>query len=166
MAVKKLSWTERLKIESLNDAGLNASQIARQLGRSHTTIIRELKRGAYKKLTSDWKEVETYSADKGQAVWEKTVKNRGTKPKAINNKAMLEYIEKLMVNEQYSPYAVAEKLKEKEKEFGMVLCESSIYNYLYKGYFPALQLADLPCKKNEESEVIGESKKGLQEVHA
>lgn len=141
-----LSWAERLKIECLHNAGFSDREIAEQLGRNRTTIWRELKRGKYKKRTSDWKEVESYSADIAQEKYEYNVSKRGTDLKIGNNHKAVKYIEDLIVEDKYSPYAAATELKKNEDKYGISLCFRTIYSYIDMGIFMGLKLSNLPIK--------------------
>lgn len=141
-----LSWAERLKIECLHEAGFSDRDIAEQLGRNRTTIWRELKRGKYKKRTSDWREVESYSADIAQEKYEYNASKRGTDLKIGNNHKAVKYIEKLIIDGKYSPYAAAIELKKNAEKYGIVLCFRTIYSYIDMGIFMKLKLSDLPTK--------------------
>lgn len=145
-----LSWSERLKIECLHTTGLSCSKIAEQLGRSRVTIWRELKRGKYKKRTSDWREVESYSANIAQDKYEYNVTKRGTDLKIGSNHKVVKCIEKLIIENKYSPYAVAMELKNNEDKYGITLCTNTIYNYIDMGIFMSLKLSDLPTKRKQK----------------
>lgn len=147
---KVLSWAERLKIEALNDAGIDYKEIARQLGRNKSTIWRELQRGKYKKLTSDYLFVDRYSADMAQAAYEYSVTARGRDLKVGNNHKAVKFIETLIKRDGYSPYAAAQRLTEKADKYGIVLCTRTIYNYIDMGIFQELKLDDLPCRKHKK----------------
>ncbi len=158
-----LSWAERLKIECLHTAGFSHSQIAEQLGRNRTTIWRELKRGIYKKRTSDWREVESYSADIAQEKYEYNVSKRGTELKIGNKHKVVKYIEDLIVKGKYSPYAAAIELKKNEEKYGITLCFRTIYSYIDMGIFMGLHLSDLPVKsepKRKKRKVQKKAAKG------
>lgn len=147
-----LSWAERLKIECLHNAGFKISDIAEELGRSRATIWRELKRGKYKKRTSDWKEIDGYSANIAQEKYEYNVTKRGTDLKIGNNHKAVEFIENLIIKDKYSPYAVAVELKKNEDKYGITLCTNTIYNYIDMGIFMNLELSNLPVKSTKKGE--------------
>lgn len=142
-----LSWAERLKIECLHTAGFSNKEIAAQLGRNRSTIYRELKRGRYNKRKSDWSEEESYSADIAQETYEYNVTKRGTDLKIGKNHKAVRYIEDLIINEKFSPYAASEELKKREKDYGIVLCFRTIYNYIDAGIFLNLKMGDLPTRR-------------------
>lgn len=145
-----LSWAERLKIECLHEAGFSIKQIAEQLGRNRTTIWREMKRGEYDKRKSDWREVQGYSADIAQSKYEYNVTKRGTDLKIGNNYDAVEYIEDLIINEKYSPYAASVELEKNKDKYGITLCFRTIYNYIDMGMFMNLELGNLPAKRKQK----------------
>ena len=63
---RHLGYADRIKIEALQKAGTCVKEIAAYIGCSVSTVYRELKRGSYKRLTSEWETVSAYSADIAQ----------------------------------------------------------------------------------------------------
>lgn len=139
---------ERMKIEALNEAGLNVQQIANQLGRHRTTIYRELKKGKTVKLNHrTWKEETIYSADLGQMKHEEAKKNCGRDIKLGNDLKFVKFVEKKIGNEHYSPEAVLYYIKENNLEFDTKVCVNTLYNYIKGGIFLHLTMVDCPNKK-------------------
>ena len=70
---KHLNEFERGQIEALTKEGLSANVIAKRLGRSCSTITREMKRGSVEQIKHPEKKVSIYYADCGQRQY---LKNR------------------------------------------------------------------------------------------
>ena len=78
-----LTYTNRIKIEKMNNEGYGIQAIADAIHVHYTTVYRELKRKGvtYQHKRSDWTYEERYSADKAQEQYElnKTAKGRPIK---------------------------------------------------------------------------------------
>ena len=134
---KQLTKADRLKIEALHNAGHKPADIATQIGVHRSTIYRELKRGAYTKRNSDWTETESYSADMADQKYRANLKEKGAGLKIGNDVAYANYIEKKIVEDDYSPAAVLGELKVtgKAAEFSVSICVTTLYSYIDKGIF-------------------------------
>ena len=144
----QLTRYERMKIEALYEAGFNGRQIAKQLGRHHTTIYRELKNGMTTKRDSKtWKDITIYSADLGQMRYEKAKKNCGRELKVGNDLKFIKFAEKKIIKEHYSPEAVLYYIKENNIQFNTEICLSTFYNYIRNGIFLNLTMVDCPNHK-------------------
>jgi IS30 family transposase len=141
---------ERMKIEALYEAGFNGRQIAQQLGRHHTTIYRELKRGKTTQRNSDWTEREIYSSDLGQSIYEENKKNCGREMKIGNDHKFVKFVEKKILKENYSPEAVLYYIKENNLVFDTDICLSTLYNYIRGGVFLNLTMVDCPNHKKKK----------------
>lgn len=147
---KQLTKADRLKIEALDRAGHKPREIAEQIGVHRSTIYRELKRGAYTHRNSDWAEEERYSADLAHDKYRANLKEKGAGLKIGNDIALANYIEKKIVEDDYSPAAVLGELKAtgKYKNFTVTICTTTLYSYIDKGIFLRLTNKDLPVKGN------------------
>lgn len=63
MAYKHLTFNDRLKIEAWQKVGVKPAVMAAELGVHLSTIYRELKRGQYEHLNSDYTTEQRYSPD-------------------------------------------------------------------------------------------------------
>lgn len=156
---KQLTKAERLKIEALNNAGHKPADIAKQIGVHRSTIYRELKRGEYTHRNSDWTEETRYSADKAHDRYRANLKEKGTGLKIGNDVAYANYIEKKIIEDDYSPAAVLGELKAtgKDKDFSVSVCVTTLYSYIDKGIFLELTNKNLPVK--------GKRKRQYKKVH-
>ena len=76
---KHLNAYERGQITALHKEGKSIRYIAKQLGRTPSTISREIKRGTVPQLRFNLSTYQAYFFEAGQAVYEKRRKNCGTK---------------------------------------------------------------------------------------
>ena len=143
---------DRLRIESWLRVGTSKIEIAEMLGKHKSSVYREIKRGQYEHRNSDWTTEMRYSANIAQQKYEAGKENRGVDMKIGNDYALADYIEKRIVEDKYSPEAVAAELNRPENQgkFKTKVCTRTIYNYIDKGVFYQLTNKDLPVKKNKE----------------
>ena len=59
---KYITETERYKIETMLQDGINPKEIAQRIGKHYTTIYREIKRGTVVLLDTNLKEYNKYCA--------------------------------------------------------------------------------------------------------
>ena len=144
---KHLNYEERIKIEALSKIGLKSEAIAKQIGCSGRTVRRELAKGRTTLLNSDLTTRIEYSADIGQQKHNYAGTAKGASIKIGNDYELVKYIEKLIIDEHMSPYAVAQKIKQ-DGHFKTDICYKTIYNYIDAGIFPNLSNKHLPVKKN------------------
>lgn len=130
---KHITWEERIKIETLVRAKKKASYIATVVGCSLSTIYREKKRGAVIHRSTDYTELGTYSADRGQGTYieNQSKKNHG------NIKAddeTLKYIAN-KIKKGKSPDVISLKMR---TEGITTLCTKTIYNLIDNGMVPGI----------------------------
>ena len=143
---KHLTWTDRLKIEKGLKEGLKPLEIAARLHVHNTTIYREIKRGTYTHLNSDLTTEERYSPEISEARYRENLAAKGGALKIGNDRELAEYIERVILDEGYSPAAVVAEIKKQGLQFKTEICEKTIYNYIDKGIFLRLTRKDLPEK--------------------
>lgn len=74
---KQLSRDKRLKLEGYLQANISKREIAKLLGVHISTIYREIKRGEYVHLNSDYTTSLKYSSDKADLQYRESLKNKG-----------------------------------------------------------------------------------------
>lgn len=115
MSYVHLTISERVKIETLADLHYSIREIAHKLGRSPSTVSRELKRcereGPYQAETAQ----ETYAAQKKRC----GAKSKGTEDTLATIQQKLD--------ETWSPEQIANRL------FEGTLCFKTIYRWIYEG---------------------------------
>lgn len=145
---KHLNYEERIKIETLLKVGTKPEEIGKILGgRSGRTIRREIKRGAVELLNSDLTTRVEYSADVAQKKHDYNGTAKGPRLKIANDYALVDFIEKEIIEEKKSPYAAAEEIKQNQSKFNITICYKTIYTYIDAGVFPNLTNKDLTVKK-------------------
>ena len=147
---RQLKWEDRIRLESLLLVESNKSKIARLMKVDRSTIYNELKRGEYVHLNSDYTEEKRYSPEIAQRKYDENLKVRGTQLKIGNDIALADYIERKIVEEQYSPDAVLGEIKNDRKKFRVMICTTTLYSYIDKGIFFRLTNKDLPVKKHKK----------------
>lgn len=146
---KHLNYEERIKIEALSKAGMKSERIAKEIGCTGRTIRRKLEKGKVELLNSDLTTRIEYSADIGQQKHDYASTNKGPMLKIGNDYELVEEIERLIIEEKMSPYAVAETVNNSGR-FKITISYKTIYNYIDEGLFPNLTNKDLPVKKSEK----------------
>ena len=128
---KHLSVYERGQIAALLKEGKSQRYIAKKLGRSPSTISREIKRGTTVQRRSDLSTYEEYFPETGQAVYEKNRMNCGTKCKLAQVEEFLKFAEDKILNEKWSPDAVVGSCKRNPKwQNNAIVCTKTLYNYI------------------------------------
>lgn len=119
MSYSHLSTFERGKLEMLHNLGWSTRSIARELGRHHSTIARELKRNRQEKV---------YSSEAAQV----TYQNRRVRSKPVGKLSpeLVQDIEEKL-NQTWSPEQIAGRMKLSSN--GQSVSFKTIYRWLYQG---------------------------------
>ncbi|MCI2057111.1 MAG: IS30 family transposase [Oscillibacter sp.] len=141
---KHLTETDRYRIEKYRKEGMKVSEIADKLRVHRSTIYNELKRGMCIQQTYDYRFEERYCPDVAERRYRENLKAKGAVEKIGNDHKLAEYLEGLMLNDNYSPAAALEKVK--ADGYAVPICKGTLYNYIRKGVFYSLTMEDLPCK--------------------
>ena len=128
---KHLTYAERTMLERwYNRDHLTKREIAKNLDKNERTIRREIKRGLTINLTSEYEEIEVYSADIAQEEYEKNLKAKGQDLKIGSDIEIVKRIEKMIKEEKKSPEVIEYELK---KEGLLDITGRTIRNYIYSG---------------------------------
>ena len=95
-----LTYKKRLRLEVMLRQKIHKQEIANELGVHISTIYREIKRGEYEHLNSDYTTETRYSADKAEAAYQAGLAAKGAPIKIGNNFAVAEFIERMIIEEQ------------------------------------------------------------------
>jgi len=158
---KHLNEIERYKIEAYLKDKKKAWQIAELLGKSERTIQREIKRGTVILLDSELREYKAYCADVAQRKYYENATNKGRGYKIGNDHELVEYIERMIIEEKYSPDAVIGRIKLEGNRFKTTICTKTLYNYIDAGLFLHLTNKDLPVKKDGKKRTYRKTKVAL-----
>lgn len=138
-AYRQMTETDRIRMETLLNAGYSRAETARQLGFHRSTIGREYRRGTYMHRNTDWTETEQYSSDLGQKNHDWNRQTKGRDLKIGKDRELAERIEKKILEEKRSPEAA---LAELEADLSV----STLYRYIDRGIFLGLTNKALPVK--------------------
>ncbi|MBQ9098510.1 MAG: IS30 family transposase [Clostridia bacterium] len=131
---KNITKPIRDKLEALYNAGVPVKQISEELGYTFQSIYRELKRGYYMHLNSDWTETRKYSADKAQYFADLNATAKGAPLKIGNDQQFAKFVEDMVLN-GYSPAAILDFIKDNGLKFNTKVCRGTLYSYIDKGLF-------------------------------
>lgn len=129
---KHLNIKERIILEIYRNEGLSLTIIAQKLGRNKSTISRELKRNAVTQRNTNLTEHMVYYSDTSQLLYNKRRKNTGAKIKILKCSNAIDYIEKQILREKWSPDAAVGKYK-LDHPGEICVSTKTIYNYIDKG---------------------------------
>lgn len=135
-----------MKIEGYVQIGMKAPQIAAALGRDRTTIYKELRRGAYTRRTTDLIEYTSYSATIAQNDYRYKATAKGPCYKVGKDFQFVEFIEKKILEDGYSPAAALAAVKLEGQRFETNICVKTLYNYIDKKFFITLRNRHLLIK--------------------
>jgi len=142
---KHLSPYERGQIYVLLKEGRTQNDIAKVLGRSVSTICREIKKGTVKQLNSNLTTYTAYFPETGQAVYEKNRSHCGAKSKMAQVEDFLKFAEEKIIKDRWSPDTVVGACKLEFKWQGQMVCTKTLYNYIDQGLLKIKNI-DLPLK--------------------
>ena len=147
---KTIQWIDRLRIETLYNAGHGEQEIAEQLGFHYSSIYREIKRGKTIRRNSDWTETEIYSPDLAQKKADQNRKKKGRKLKIGRDHDFARYVEDKIIKEKHSPAAVLADIEREGKKFETQVCLTTLYNYIKGGVFLNVTMAECPYHKKKK----------------
>ena len=148
------TWDERLTLQYYY-AGSNGFRKERSptiLGKifqkSPKTIRRELDRGMVEHVLGELPFMRReYNAEHAQIDAMEHMKGKGPPPKSGKHHALVQKIAKLILIDQYSPYAVLQQLdKDDGWPPGLRICEKTLYNWIEAGDIPGVTIRNLPRK--------------------
>lgn len=142
------NWERKIIEHELNKK-TPVADIAQMLDRHRSTIYKEIKRGTVTLLHSDLTEYAAYKADVGERVQTEHSHNKGVELKIGNDIETADYIEKLILEKKYAPYAVSVELRKNPKYTS--LSKGTIYNYIKSGVFLNVTMEKLFYKPRGQS---------------
>lgn len=140
---KQLTYPDRIKIESLYNYHVPIKEISEILNIHKSTLYREIKKGLYSRLSTEYKLYNTYSADIAQKRADFNRTSKGAALKIGCRRDISDFIEKKL-KEKYSPEVISRLVLVK---FNFYLSKGTIYNYVDKGMFLTVTNKDLLYKK-------------------
>lgn len=169
---KNLTYTQRIQLEEMYNAGIHKKMIATRLGCCLATVYNELKRGRceQKKLRYvDWfgerhyKTVESYSAYIAQERYKCNMSACGPQLKLGYNHDFVQYFEKRVLQDGIAPCAVLGEIK-RNKLFDFTISKTTLYRYIANDIFGNIRLQNLPYRRKPKcyrKTVIKRAPKGV-----
>ncbi|ADQ13548.1 IS30-like element ISHahy11 family transposase [Halanaerobium hydrogeniformans] len=155
---KHLSSYERGKIAAFLQEGYSQRKIAEKLGRSPSTINREIKKGTTTQLNYDLSTYEQYFPETGQAVYEKNRSHCGNKHKLLKVETFLNYAEKMILENSWSPdVVVGHALKNNKFTKDKMVSAKTLYNYIDQNLLDVKNI-DLQLKVRRKKRVPNKRK--------
>ena len=129
---KYLSYRERLVIEDLLKVKTPVKQIASILGRSLSTIYKEIKKGQTIVIDHQIYDRSVYAAAVAQSKHEYAQTSKGRPIKLGNDYLYAQFLRDKIVSEKFSPYSAL--VAARSVGFNTSICVGTLYSYIYKGY--------------------------------
>src|SRR5574344_2946349 len=139
----RLSWCERLQIEALYNAGHSYAFIARQLGRSTSSIYLDIQHGLYEHMGAETSRRPCrYSAVRAQdyARYQATAKGS---PLKMGFNFCFAYDVRDMI---FSGRSIEHIVNYKKSHGQFTVSVSTLYRYVDRGFIPDVTNKDLPCR--------------------
>lgn len=146
---KTLTWNDRLKIEAWLRVNTPKKIMAEALGVHISTIYREIKRGQYEHLNSDWTTEMRYSPEISEQKKQEYLRAKGGDLKIGNDMEYANYLEYKVAVDKYAPGAILGEIKRKGLQFDTTISKTTFYRYIEIGVFLTLTNKDLPVKRNK-----------------
>ena len=148
---KHLTYTNRLQIEAWLKAKKPVSWMAEQIGCNRSTIYREIKRGEYTRMNTDWTYSKAYAPEIAEDKYQAHLRAKGGELKIGNDYELAEYLERKIAKDKYSPEAALGQIKKDGLEFKATISKQTLYHYIDMGLFLHLTNKDLPYKGKRTS---------------
>lgn len=166
---RNLTYTQRLKIETLFNAKHSKQDIAEMVGVSLRTIQRELKRGEYEHTTkrndfwtgTKYKKVKRYSADISQQRYDFLCTAKGRPLKIGKDFELINYINNRVKNERITAHAVWGEIQHKQMAFQTHISRQTLYNYMQLGLIENKKLGLSKKKKKRKTKSIKRVSRGV-----
>lgn len=132
MKYKTLTKTDRNKLEAYLRAKSSPKFIAKELGCHISTVYREIKRGQYTHLNSDYTTESRYSSDKAQMKRDYLQTSKGASVKLGNDYAFVKYIAE-KIKSGKSPAVALADIKRENRTFRTRISLRTLYAYIDSG---------------------------------
>lgn len=144
---KRMTWTDRLKIDALYNAGHTYRDIAQRVGFSVSSIYEEIKHGLYPHMGAELsKRPMRYSAKIAQDYADIQATSKGTVIKLGHHYDFCDHVVR-EIKSGRSIHHICADLKAKEK---WTVSPSTLYRYIDRGYIPGVTNKHLPEKSRRK----------------
>lgn len=150
---RRLTNYDRLVIEAYYGAGYTQTDIAAMIGVDRSTICRELRKGMYEHLNSNYTTRSTYSSDKAQEYTDYQNTSKGKELKIADDHALASFLEEKIAKDKYSPDAALALIRtdpDLSARFKVSISTTTLYRYIDKGLFLNLTNKDLPHARRKK----------------
>lgn len=130
---KQLQYADRLRIEGALRTGAKVADIAREIGVCKKTIYNEIKRGLCVQQREGYIFEEVYCADVAEAKYQENLRAKGPDIKLGKDHEFADFVEDMIINKRFSPGALLAFIEEQGLVFDTHICETTLYNYIYRG---------------------------------
>ena len=165
MKNKYLTEHERYQIEVLLKQKIPVKEIAEILGKSKSTIYREIKLGTVEMLDHTLLPYKKYCADAGQRIQDERSHNKGKDLKIGSDLELIKFIEYMVTEKRYSPVAILAHIRKKHLSFKTNICYKTIYNYVHQGIFLNLTRNNLPMPRKKVETVSYSKRQARNHMH-
>ena len=144
---RRLKNYDRLVIEAYYNAGYSQIEIAAVLSAHRSTICRELRKGMYEHLNTNYTTRKAYSSNLAQDYTDFQATSKGKELKIADDHDLASFLEEKIVHDKYSPDAVLHLISSDpvlSKRFKVSISTTTLYRYIDKGLFLNLTNKDLP----------------------
>lgn len=128
-----LKWEDRLKIEGALKTGATVAEIAAMLGVCRKTVYNEIHRGLCTQQKEDFIFEEVYCADVAERKYQEHLRAKGPEIKLGKDFAFANFVERMIIDNRYSPGAVLAYIETAGLQFDTHICETTLYTYIYRG---------------------------------
>lgn len=144
---RRLTNYDRLVIEAYYNAGYSQIEIAAVLGVHRSTICRELRKGMYEHLNTNYTTRKAYSSNLAQDYTDFQATSKGKELKIADDHDLASFLEEKIAHDKFSPDAVLHLIRndpELSTRFKVSISTTTLYRYIDKGLFLNLTNKDLP----------------------
>lgn len=143
---RRMTYTDRLIIEKLYNAGCTYREIAEKTGFAISSVHYEVRKGKYLHRNHDLREIPRYSADISQQDSEWQASAKGAEIKLSHNYEYAAHVQ-AAIRKGYSPDQITGSLRRAGK---WTVSTPTLYRYIASGYIPGVSLADLPVARKQK----------------
>lgn len=127
------TWEQRLMLERMIKQGFSRMEMAKALGKCERSIYYEINRGKCEQLTTNLEKVVRYSPEQAERKYREYLKEKGPELKIGHDYELVRKLEELIVEQKFSPGAALAYIRNGEEKFDTDICETTLYNYIYRG---------------------------------
>lgn len=142
--MKHFTLNDRFMLKNLLDKGYSKTKIADILGVHLNSIRNEILR-----ICDNSRSYEDYDPKTADDMYRANLKEKGNKPKLMQDEKQKDYLREKILNQKYSPKACMMEIKNEGLDFDVeIKSVNTIYRYIKEGYMEGVSLESLPRGKS------------------